>query len=600
MEQKGPISNLALAHATPRGFVELRDVITELVEEGSALGLTAAELFLQLGDRASSEGIGSRELRKGLASLSVHLTETEVETVMAGAGCTGGNDHNDTASAQRLTLDRFSAMVQNPLGRRQTVLPVTSTSSTAAGAPGAGAARAAAPENDMQQPPPRAEIGRGTPHGDNNNRGAVEDDDGCVSPDSLAPRMSLSELLVDVREVGSGDGGDNGGDGPGTSSSAAAHVEAFGRVAADVQAVLATAISRSGGDGSDGNGNGRHGEQISSTSDNPNRRSRPDGNKRSSQAHASDLLSVSMTTASAAANRSRVGGEGRTTGDDDDEEEKLYGEEEETVAQTPTSSRVSAAASRSGPVPPTGAITPPFGQARSPSEPLHPTRASRERLKAALEGLDLKERLRPTTTVGGDGSDDGEDDHTSATPSVRRRISYRSAGARLPAESSAGGGAGAGASRRGASSAGGHRRRSARAVAASAAAAAAATPAGHAALSSRRLASVDVGGRTSSSSRRIYSATRARMVAGVDEKGARVRRFSSRGSAGGAGSERRGRLGEVVDLAAAEGGESAAYDGGAEDAPEVIGRLRARVAELELTEQVIFGCLRGYPHPLII
>lgn len=607
-EQNGPTCIRALARDAPRGFVELRGIITELVQEGSALGLTAAELFLQLGDGASSEGVSSRELRKGLASLSVHLSENEIETIMAGACCTGGSDQNSATSGQLLTLDRFSTMVQSPLGRRQTMLPVTSTGGTAACAPDAGAG-AGTPALDIEQLSSRVELGRGIPQSDNNNnRDAIEGDDECATPDSLAPRMSLSELLVDVREVGGG-GRDNGGDIPDTSSSAAAHVEAFGRVAADVQEVLTTAISKSGtgytgggggGHGVDGNDNGRQGEQTPSASDNPNRRSRSDGNKTGSQSPvSSNLLPVSMGTAAAAvaASKSRVGGEEKITGDDEDEEDKRYREDEETVAQTPTSSRVSAAAaaSRSGPVPPTGAITPPFGPTRSPSEPLHPTRASRERLKAALEGLDLKERLRPTT-VGGDGGDNGDDDdnRTSATtPRVRRRASHRSAGARLSAESSGGTAAApapAPASRRrGSSSASGHRRRSAKATA---------IPASHAALSSRRLESVHAGGGGTTSNRRRVSATRSHMVAGVDEKGARVRSLSISRGGGGARSERRGRLGEVIDLAAAEEGENTEYDGRADDAPEVIGRLRAKIAELELTEQVIFGCLSDRPHPL--
>ncbi|CAM9880080.1 unnamed protein product, partial [Scytosiphon promiscuus] len=97
-----------------RGFEELRGVLAELVEEGSALGLTAAELFLQLDDDAS-RGIGRLELRKGLASLSVHLTETEVETVMAGSGCIVGS----TGSDSRLDLDSFLAVVRDPPERRR-------------------------------------------------------------------------------------------------------------------------------------------------------------------------------------------------------------------------------------------------------------------------------------------------------------------------------------------------------------------------------------------------------------------------------------------------------------------------------------------------
>lgn len=62
------------------------------------------------------------------------------------------------------------------------------------------------------------------------------------------------------------------------------------------------------------------------------------------------------------------------------------------------------------PFPLTRVTTPPFGSVRSTSAPLHPTRASRERLKAALETLDLKEHLKPTlgdTTTRGSTLDEG-------------------------------------------------------------------------------------------------------------------------------------------------------------------------------------------------
>ena len=528
----------ALQHATPRGFEELRGVLIELVEEGSALGLTAAELFLQFGDRACADGIGRRELRDGLASLSVHLTDAEVDTLLAGAGCTGkARDEQSPEGSGLLTLEKFSAVVEKPIASPPTVA--------------AGTAAAASAALDTQQPSPGAEIGEHTPlnRDDGKNRSAAaDDDDGCVTPDSLAPRMSLSELLVDIREAG-GDG-DGDGDGPGTSSSAAAHVEAFGRVAANVQAVLATAISRSGtghgasaagaetgdgggsGGGGGGGGFGRHSQHTSSVSgDRIQQRDTDTANIRSPRSSKTPASSGSTTHTSAA--RSRAGPE-----------------QDPAAVETPPSARVSTAASRSGPVPRTGAITPPLGSARSPSEPLHPTRASRERLEAALEGLDLKERLRPTASVGGSaqggggsGDEDDEDGGVHGT-----RSPHRSAGPCLP---------------------GG----------------------GRSGLSPRRLASVDVGGGPGTSGGRRVSAIRARMVAGVDERGARVRRPSGRasgraGAGAGAGGEQRRRLGEVVDLAAAERIDLAAYDGGSEEAPEVIGRLRARVAELELSEQV--------------
>lgn len=524
------MSTPALQHAAPRGFEELRGVLIELVEEGSALGLTAAELFLQFGDRACTDGIGHRELRDGLASLSVHLTEAEVGTLLTGASCIDEDEQNPTGS-QLLTLENFSAMVEKPTTAVAPAPPPPAGTGSTAAAPSAAL--------DAQQLPPGVDIGEEGPlnRDDGKIRLAAEDGGGCVTPDSLAlaPRMSLSELLVDVPEASdSGDGGGDG-DGPGTSSSAAAHVETFGRVAANVQAVLATAISRSGtgqgaagDDGGGSGGFGGHGQHTSSISDHHNQRSSTDATKaRSCRTPVSNHSSGSATQMSAS--RSRVG---------------TAGPEQDLAAQAPSSTRVSTAASRSGPVPLTGAITPPLGSARSPSEPLHPTRASRERLEAALEGLDLKERLRPTASVGGNGQRGGGDDDDEDSRVRGTRSSHQSAGARIP------GGSGL----------------------------------------SRRLASVDVGGGTGTSGGRRVSAIRARMVAGVDERGARARRPPGRGSGR---AEQRRRLGEVVDLAAAERGDYAARDGGSEEAPEVIGRLRARVAELELSEQV--GCFLVLP-----
>eukprot|EP00903_Cladosiphon_okamuranus_P009394 g8958.t1 len=529
----------ALQHASPRGFDELRGIIIELVEEGSALGLTAAELFLQFGDRACTDGIGRRELRDGLASLSVHLSEVEVGTLLTGAGCNDEDEQNPTGS-QLLTLEKFLAMVEKPT--TAVVPPPPAVNGSTAAAPSVAL--------DAQQLPPDVDVGEDTSlNRDDGKIGlAAEDGDGCVTPDSLvlAPRMSLSELLVDVPEAGgSGDGGGNG-DGPGTSSSAAAHVEAFGRVAANVQAVLATAISRSGSehgaagdDGSGGGGFGGHDQHPSAINDHCNQRSSNDATKaRSSGARTPASNHSSGLATQKSSSRGRVG---------------AAGPEQNPAAQIPPSTRVSTSASRSGPVPRTGAISPPLGSARSPSEPLHPTRASRERLEVALEGLDLKERLRPTASVGrnGQGGDGGGGDDDDGDSGARgTRSSYRSAGARLP------GGSGL----------------------------------------SRRLASIDAGDGTGTSGGRRVSAFRERLVAGVDQRGARVRRPSGRASgraAAGAGAEQRRRLGEMVDLAAAERGDLAAYDGGSEEAPEVIGRLRARVAELELSEQLLRCELEG-------
>eukprot|EP00752_Nemacystus_decipiens_P010589 g9430.t1 len=546
----------ALEHATSRGLEELRGVLVELVEEGSALGLTAAELFLQFGDRACTDGIGRRELRDGLASLSIHLTEAEVDTLLAGAGCTG-EDEVSSEGSQLLTLEKFSAMAEKAT---VTTSPPGVAGSTAA------APSSAAVDHD-QQPPPSAEMSEVTRinRDDSKERRAAEDDDGCVTPDSLAPRMSLSELLLDVQQGGGSAGGDGDGDGPGTSSSAAAHVEAFGRVAANVQAVLATAISRSGTRNDDGGGSGGgnscgfggHRQDRPNITGNHNERSTTDiTNVRSSRMSASDHSSGLATQMPASRSRDGAAGAEQTSNEDKDrEKEHRAAPGQDAAGQTPPSTRVSTSASRSGPVPRTGAITPPIGSARSPSEPLHPTRASRERLEAALEGLDLKERLRPTVSLGvggqgGDGSDDADDgdsngDGNGGDDYGARRSSRRSAGARSPAGSGL----------------------------------------------SRRLGSVDVGGGTdiSGGGRRV-SAIRARMVAGVDERGARVSRLP-RKAGGRARVEQRRRLGEVVDLVAVERGDRDL--GGSEEAPEVIGRLRARVAELELSEQLLRCELEG-------
>ncbi|CAM9593385.1 unnamed protein product [Ectocarpus sp. 4 AP-2014] len=564
----------------PRGFEEVRCVLIELVEEGSALGLTAAELFLQLDDGAQHEGIGSRELRKGLASLSVHLTETEVEMVMSNAGsCStgGGIDERDQSGKDRLimTLQEFSALVQNPFEQRQRAIPVTVTGS---------AARAF----EAHKSPQGAELSNARRHTNNtDSAAAAEDGDGCVTPDSLAPRMSLSELQV------LDDGKDSGGGsvyagGPATSNSTAAHVEAFGRVAADVQAVLATAVS---GSGTGRSGPGTGGQDGCSSSTGGKRGGQGGSNSKDRKPPVpspNSSAGPAAMEACATDSRNRVGVADRNPGEEEgkkekkEEEGKQGGEEEESTSQTPTRSRVSTVASRSAPFPRAGVITPPFGPARSPSEPLHPTRASRERLEAALEGLDLKERLRPTTTVGGDNADSGRD-HPTSSLGARRRSSHRNAGGLLG--EGAGGEARQASSQRRASSVGGRRRRSR--TSSSVAKVAVGTAASPAAFSSRRLASVVVGGGVGSSNRRPV-AGRRRIATGVDEKGSRADRLSGSRS-GAAGSEQRQQqlLGEVVDLTAAEGVRKPEYDGGSEGAPEVIGGLRTKVAELELAEHLL-------------
>ncbi|CBJ25623.1 hypothetical protein Esi_0003_0342 [Ectocarpus siliculosus] len=579
----------------PRGFEEVRRVLIELVEEGSFLGLTAAELFLQLDDGAQHEGIGSRELKKGLASLSVHLTETEVAMVMSGAGsCStgGGIDERNQSGKDRLimTLEEFSALVQNPLKQRQRAIPVTATGS---------AARAL----EANKSPQGAELSNARRHTNNTDgAAAAEDGDGCVTPDSLAPRMSLSELQVLDDGKGSGGGSAYAG-GPATSNSTAAHVEAFGRVAADVQAVLATAVSGSG-TGRSGPGTGG---QDGCSSGTGGKRGGPGGSiskdRRPTVPSPNSSAGPAAMEACATDSRNRVGVADRSPGEEEgkrkkkkkEQEGKHGGEEQESTSQTPTSSRVSTAASRSAPFPRTGAITPPFGPARSPSEPLHPTRASRERLEAALEGLDLKERLRPTTTVGGNNPDNGSD-HPTSSLGARRRSSHRSAGARLPAEG-AGGEARQASSQRRASSVGGSGRRPG--TSSSVAKVAVGTAASPATFLSRRLASDVVGGGVGSSNRRPV-AGRRRTATGVDERGSRADRLSGSRS-GAAGPEQRQQqlLGEVVDLTAAEGARKPEYDGGSEGAPEVIGGLRAKVAELELAEHLLRCELDGARSDLV-
>ncbi|CAM9672089.1 unnamed protein product, partial [Hapterophycus canaliculatus] len=558
-----------------RGFEELRGVLAELVEEGSALGLTAAELFLQLDDSASV-GIGSRELRNGLASLSVHLTETEVETVMTGAGCIGGS----TGSDSLLALEGFLAMTQNPRGPWQRV-------------PASAAPASSPPALEVHLQPPLA--GADLAHDItryNSGSGAAEDDHGCVTPDSLALRMSVSELLVDVDD----NGGGGGAPGAAPSSTAVAHLEAFGRVAADVQAVLTSAISGGGtGRASD---HGERGEGTSSKIASLRGRGSPTRNDSwTSGAPPAGGLSGSAMAARAGAARSTVGEYGSSTlmkkddeeeRDEQDEQRENESELEEgrgTAARAPANSRASAAAaSQAGPVPRTGAITPPFGPARSPSEPLHPTRASRERLEAALEGLDLKERLLPTAGVRHDVDDKGGS-HAASCPGVHKKSSDRIVEAPLPVEIVRGD---AGTSRRRASSLGVQRRRPAK-VGVARAPAPAADPAE---FSFHRLRRVEVGGRAESKSR--AGANESRQVAGVYERAARARHVYGRKSDGAEPGQWRRRLGEVVHLGEADRLKDAGgYDGGPEEAPEVIGRLRARVTELELKEQLLRCELEG-------
>ncbi|CAM9406994.1 unnamed protein product, partial [Laminaria digitata] len=541
----------------PRRFTVLRDVLTELVEEGSALGLTARELFDQFGGSGNSsratggasEGVGSRDLRAGLGSLNIHLTETEVERVMAGAGCVG----SDKGAESRLTFEMFSALVSHPRRRpKQRLLPAASAESE--GKRGDYSANAAIALDTQASP---EEPGRQTPAPRQGNNNSSLADDGSVTPDSLSRRMTLSEL-VGVGEPWAG------GPGPGTaSSSAAAHAEAFGRVAADVQAVLTTAVASGtgcDGDGGSGSSNSKRQGQLNNRGSGPN------------SGGSGSVPSPAKLRFAAA---------------------EVIKEEKRTGEVTPTPTRLSA--SDSGPVPRTGAITPPLGPVRSPSEPHHPTRASRERLKAALEDLDLKERLRPT--VGGD-------QHAGL------RGVYDSAGELLlPASREEG----PGLAQKGTPLTNRSSAAEATAAAGAAAAAAAAAEVGSQRASSsgrRRPANTVATGTTSDVLRRSSAGGGARENGG-DRRATSVRArtagglrshrdnpFSSgRGKDGGGSGRDNGarleqrRLGKDVEEANFLG--DAAHLGESRDAPEVIGRLRAKVAELELTGQLLRCELEG-------
>ncbi|CAM9879942.1 unnamed protein product, partial [Scytosiphon promiscuus] len=100
------------------------------------------------------------------------------------------------------------------------------------------------------------------------------------------------------------------------------------------------------------------------------------------------------------------------------------------------------------------------------------------------------------------------------------------------------------------------------------------------------------GGRAESSGR--AGTDESRRAVGGKEKGVRVQHAHGGRNDGAEPGKRKQRLGEVVNLGAADSlGNAASYDGGPEEAPELIGRLRARVAELELTEQLLRCELEG-------
>lgn len=391
-----------------RGVEELRGVLAELVEDGAALGLTVVDLFAQVraGRTAGSDsrvahegeregapgescGIGKRQLQGGLGALSVHLTETEAETLLKAAGrgrcgvVGGGGDSGDSDEVERLSLEMFSALAKckGSRGRQRRPIP-TSVTTTA---------------------PRSAEVRSSTSStirsvDDDAPNAAIPEEYGELSPDSLAaatPRISLplpSELGEEAATRATA-GPESG------SSSAAVHVEVFGRVAADVQAVLASAVSSTAVETATGNGNssatrprsadgdGRGDSQSAPSGESSDDGGRRGGGRRVSAGRQGGRVVTASPLPAGPDLVSRTK-EGRNA-----------------VGLLVPSSR-SSREEDSVPVPLTRATTPPFGSARSPSAPLHPTRASRERLKAALETLDLKERLRPT--VGGSTTTKGE------------------------------------------------------------------------------------------------------------------------------------------------------------------------------------------------
>lgn len=343
----------------PRDVSQLRGVLVELAEEGLALGLTVPELFEQIcctgysGDSGGSGGcsggadendaithgkqggVDQWQLRKGLGALSVYLTETEAKMIMEASGChsnggygrRGGND-------PLLSLEMFLNIVctSNSLDQR----PIDMDSAPAAAA---------------------------TINITVNSRVAPED--GRVSPDSLAQLMTPKTPRLELEHPAMAGAAAAAGSSGTSSCSAAAHVEAFGRVATNVQAVLASAVSTDKRKGTEGYGTSRWGQAHSNNLE-------PEG------------LEISFRPPSA-----------HSTSPPLDVRLLAKRQDDEALA---TPSRNPA-----GPLPRTRAITPPHGPARSPSIPLHPTHVSRELLKAALGTLgtlDLKERLKPTT--GGD------------------------------------------------------------------------------------------------------------------------------------------------------------------------------------------------------
>ena len=166
----------------------------------------------------------------------------------------------------------------------------------------------------------------------------------CVAPDSLermaSPMISVPDLAV--REEGAGVSRDA------ALISSVAPVGAFKRAAVDVQAALSTAVST--GDKS------REGDESVTC-----------GGRGEARDHGNDAhLNASPISKPAADNRGRGA--------------KTRGDGEAWRTQSDLS-----------PSPFTSTVTPPLGSARSPTEPLRPTRACEERRQAALENLEHAE-----------------------------------------------------------------------------------------------------------------------------------------------------------------------------------------------------------------
>ncbi|CAM9219093.1 unnamed protein product, partial [Sphacelaria rigidula] len=326
-------------------------------------------------------------------ALSVHVTETEAgrllragkrgESSIVGInGCGGGGSYGGEHEVEQLSFDDFSALVdvKGLRGQQQRRRPRWNETrnkfmSTA----------------KIERAPRAAIYVKG------------DDDASLDSLTAMTPRMPLPSPegleMEEATVVGSANIG------PDTaSSSAAAHVEAFGRVAADVQAVLSTAVHSTAMEtnvgGEKNRGAGRRGSDGGSGRGDGGEKDTPGGEKRGDRDNLQNEDRQGNRSPSVLRLNSR-----RTFHDlRRAREQDGDSNDEGTVLLVPQPTPLSHDGD-SVPLPLTRATTPPCGPARPPSAPLHPTRASRERLNAALETLELKERLRPTDrdmTVQGD------------------------------------------------------------------------------------------------------------------------------------------------------------------------------------------------------